>query len=150
MNRLMKVALVMFVCVIVSALSFSYAQAAPATLTVQIDLTDKSFWDCMYLPKDGDFAKPSVIQVAWDTGDVAKTAKTEKVLLPRSVNGKLAIVTEKGMLVNMRVSIRDAKNNQLGYITMQVVNRGQTEIFTIAPPEVIEPTITYGRIDSSK
>lgn len=145
MSRFMKAVMVLVVCIIVSAASVSSVQASPATLTVLVDIDDqKVFWDCTYLTKEGVLGKPASIQVAWETGDVAVKAKTETVMTPGKAKGKLAIVTEKGAVVNMRVSVRDAKNIQLGYINLQVVNKGQSELVTFAPPESIEPIVNYG------
>ena len=46
--------------------------------------------------------------------------------------------------MNYRISVRSAKDEEIGSLSMQVRNTGQTEYAAISHPEYTEPTIIYG------
>jgi hypothetical protein len=145
MQRLAKVALVLCLCVLASLASNSMAQANPVKMTISVNVDDQSkkFWDYAYLTKDGLLSKAASIQVGWDVGVVSKELKYETAVVQGKTTGNVDITTEKGTLVNYRVSVRDAKNVELGSISMQVKNNGQTEYYYVALPEFTEPRINY-------
>lgn len=145
MHRLTKLTLIACLCLFVSALSFSVAQAAPQKMKISIQITDqaKLFWDYSFLTRDGVLSKPASIQVGWDLGPVSKELKYETAVTQGKSSGDVVIVSEKGALVNYRISVRDAKNVELGSISMQVRNNGQTEYYYVSLPEFTEPQINY-------
>jgi len=151
MRRFAKVALVLCLCVLVSSVSFSLAQAAPSKMTVKVQVigSSKVFWDYSYLTRDGVLLKPASVQIGWDVGPVSRELKYETAVIPGKLMGEVDITTEKGALVNYRVSVRDAKNVELGSISMQVRNTGQTEFYYVSLPEYTEPKINYSNEASS-
>ncbi|MDR3591256.1 MAG: hypothetical protein P4N41_16505 [Negativicutes bacterium] len=145
MQRYAKVALFFCLFALVSLASFSLAQASPTKMTISVQVEDqtKKFWDYAYLTKDGYLSKAASIQVGWDVGTISKDLKYETAVVQGKNSGDVTITTEKGELVNYRISVRDAKNVELGSISMQVKNKGQTEFYYVALPEFTEPRINY-------
>lgn len=131
----------------VKAATNAQTPSPKATMTVNISIDQPEiFWNYTFLTKDSDLGKPANIKLTWSVGELAAQEKTEVIVNPGKPIGKLAIVTEKGALVNIRVSVCDTKNTQLGYISLQVRNNGQSESVTMSPPEFTEPKITWGNI----
>jgi len=129
----------------VAAAAQDQSFASPTHLTLTIELwDDKTFWNYSFLTKDGKAAKPATIQVIWDAGDPSKQATIPVVFPAGQYKSDVVLTTEKKAMVNIRVSVRDANNVELGSLSLQIKNHGQTESFTIAPPDFTEPKITYG------
>jgi hypothetical protein len=145
MQRFAKIVLVFCLCVMVSSVSYSLAQAAPAKMTIKVQVVEqtKTFWDYAYLTREGFLSKATSVQIGWDTGMISKELKYATVMTPGKFEGEVNVTTEKGELVNYRVSVRDAKNVELGSISMQVRNIGQTEFYYISLPDFTEPKINY-------
>ena len=152
MGHFSKIAVVLFMSAIISVLSSLPAQAAtdklPATATkltlkVQIDQPEV-FWNYTFLTRDSEFSKPSIIRIEWGVGNFSGQTKQATLVLDSKSSGKLSINTEKGELVSLNVAVLGAKNLKLGSISLQVRNSGQTETLTITPPEIVEPTFTWG------
>jgi len=64
--------------------------------------------------------------------------------MSNKTSGQISILAEKDALITLDVTVWGAKNIKLGSINMQVVNHGQTETVTIAPPSRIEPVFSWG------
>ncbi|MDR3561193.1 MAG: hypothetical protein P4N41_24595 [Negativicutes bacterium] len=151
MGRFAKVAIMLCLCVLVAAFSSSWAQAAPeqamakpTKLVLKVAVDDPKLWEFTFLTRDGDFAKPVSIVVIWDTGSVTGDGKTEMAIAQGKLNGDVTITTERNTYVNYRVAVRGPKNVQLGSLSMQVKNIGQTEFINVSTPEFTEPKLTYG------
>lgn len=149
MNQIFRISLV-FLAAFLIFLSYP-AQAAnqetppTAKLTVNVNIDQSNiFWNYTFLTKDGDLGKPAAIKLIWSRGDSPSKEKTETILIPGKSSGNTTIVTDKGSIVNLRVCVYDVKNNKLGYIDLQVQNKGQSETINITPPEFTQPTMTWG------
>jgi len=139
-----RISLMLVLCLLVFVSSMSATQAASKLmLKVNIDQPEV-FWNYTFLTRDGEMGKPASIVVLWDTGEISKASQTAVIINSGKDTGKLDISTEKGALVNYRVSVRDAKDKEVGSISLQVKNTGQTEYVLISPPEFSEPNIVYG------
>lgn len=153
MERLAKFVLVLFMFTAFTAVSAAHVQAAPSgapattnlKVKVSIDQADV-FWKCTFLTRDADVGKPTDIKVAWSVGQLQGKEKTQTVIAAGKSTGEVSIAAEKGALVNIEVSVRDAKGIKYGYTSLQVRNNGQTENITISPPESSEPKITWGNL----
>ncbi len=153
MGQLAKFVLALFVFAAFTAVSVDHVQAAPsgppamATLKVKVSIDQPDiFWKYTFLTKDADLGKPTDIKIAWSVGELQRQEKTQTVISAGKSSGEVSIVTEKGALVNVQVSVRDAKGIKYGYTSLQVRNNGQTENITISPPESSEPKITWGNL----
>ena len=151
MRILFRPVFLLFAAIVFSAVFSSAALAAeqatvkPSKMTLKVTVDDaKVFWDFVYLTRTGDFVKPASIQIGWSLGDVSKSSKYEVAVMQGKDKGQVEIVTEKGALINYRVSVRDAKNNEIGAVGLQVQNKGQTEYVAISHPDYTEPIIIYG------
>lgn len=152
MNRTYpKKLLLIFSVIFVLPLFFSFpasaaplpAQSIPLTLEVQIDQPDV-FWNCMFLTPERDNAKPAIIKVEWNAGGISNQTKQAVLVMDSKSAGHLKILSEKDSLVTIDVIVFGEKNLKLGSTNMQIVNHGQTETVTIAPPARIEPAFTWG------
>jgi hypothetical protein len=153
MRHFLQILGVLLISVVICVLTSPPAQAAtgklPGTatsLTLQIKIDQPEvFWNFNFLTRDSDIAKPAIIRIEWSVGDLSGQTKQETLVLDSSKSsGKLSISAEKGALVNLNVTVLGAKNLNLGSISLQVRNSGQTETVTITPPEIVEPKITWG------
>lgn len=152
MKNIIRLTFILFVAFFIStnqspvkAAANEPAPAPKATMTVKINVDQPEiFWNYTFLTKDSSLGKPANIKLTWSVGETAAQEKTEVVVTAGKSDGKLAIATEKGALVNIRVAVCDAKNVKLGYIGLQVRNNGQSESVSMSPPEFTEPHITWG------
>lgn len=121
-------------------------QAAPtATLTVKVTIDQPDlFWNYSFLTKDSDLGKPAVVKLTSGTGDSSRQEKTDIIVNPGQKAGQLSVTTTKGILVNLQISVYDAKNTKYGSMSFQVRNNGQTQDITVAPPASSEPLINLG------
>jgi hypothetical protein len=106
----------------------------PTNLTVHIEVPDKIFWSYNYLTKDEKLAKPATIYLGWAVGATDKETIRQFVMPTTDYKSDLVITTEKNASVNVRIFVRDATNVELGSLSLQIRNHGQTESFTLAPP----------------
>ena len=97
-----------------------------------------------FLTKDADFGKPATVKLTWGAGDFNRQEKTDTIVTTGKKSGQLAITTDKGILVNLQISVYDAKNTKYGVMSFQVRNNGQTQNITVAPPDSSEPKINLG------
>ena len=139
---LVSAALPVFFCFPVQAAATSVS-SIPLILQVHIERPDV-FWDCMFLTPNSDTAKPAMIKVEWNAGGISRQTKQATLTLDNKTSGQITILVEKDTLINFDVTVWGDKNIKLGSINMQVVNHGQTETVTIAPPARIEPVFTWG------
>ncbi|MDU2065580.1 MAG: hypothetical protein E6713_12195 [Sporomusaceae bacterium] len=125
----------------------TFAEAAP-TATMRIDVkVDQAdvFWNTTYLTKDSsDFGKAAAVNLTWGIGDTKRQEQTQPLIAPGKGKGRVEITTEKGALINFQVVVLDADKQKHGTLSFQVRNNGQTEYITIAPPDFIEPNLTFG------
>ncbi|MCX7779545.1 MAG: hypothetical protein N2491_01365 [Negativicutes bacterium] len=145
MSRILKAALPVLVIMLCLA---PVTQAAPeASLKIAVEIMDDTkFWNCSFFTKDGTPVKPTAVKVDWSIGNLGKNEKVQTIILPGKSSGQASIVTEKGALVNIGVSIRGPKNEYLGSWSSQTLNNGQTETIVITPPESVLPEITRSNI----
>jgi len=154
MRNIIKLTFILFVALFISTTQSSVEAAAneqatapKANMTVKVNIDQPEiFWNYTFLTKDANLGKPANIKLAWSVGETGAKEKTEVVVNAGKSAGQLTIVTEKGDLVNIRVSVCDAKNTKLGYIGLQVRNNGQTESVSMSPPEFTEPNINWGNV----
>jgi len=116
----------------------------PLDLQVQID-QPRMFWNCWFMAPGAEAAKPAAIKVEWNTNGISGQTKQTTLPITNKESGQLTIRTEKNATINIDISVWSAKNVKLGSINMQVINHGQTETVTIAPPERVEPVFTWGK-----
>lgn len=154
MRQFIKLALALMMSVVISGLSLPSAEAAdsqasPAQATLTLKATvdqPEIFWKYTFLTKDSDLGKPAAIKLVWSFGQTQVHEKSETIITAEKDSGQIKIVTEKGALVNIQLSVRDSKNVNLGSISLQVRNNGQTENVLFAPPESAEPKITWSNL----
>ncbi|MEN6565372.1 MAG: hypothetical protein ABFC57_03635 [Veillonellales bacterium] len=158
MRQFIKLTLVLMMSAVITGLSLPSAAAAATTATAQsapgqATLTVKAtvdqpeiFWKYTFLTKDSDLGKPADIKLVWSFGQTQIHEKTETIVNAGKDSGQLSLVTEKGALVNILLSVRDSKNVNLGSINLQVRNNGQTESISFTPPEFSEPKITWSNL----
>jgi hypothetical protein len=151
MARFVRIAVFLFVFFLAAGGPLNMVKAAPeqiisnpAKLTVDIQIPDKTFWNFIYLNKDGASGKPAVVKVGWSLGEIAQNTNYQVAVESGKSSGQITITTAKGAMVNLRVSVRDTGNDELGFLNLQVKNKGQKETFSIAPPDYCEPKISYG------
>ncbi|MBP1764593.1 MAG: hypothetical protein H6Q65_1651 [Firmicutes bacterium] len=119
------------------------AATTPLNLQVQIDQPN-IFWNCWFMTPGAETAKPATIKVEWNSNGLAGQTKQTTLPITNKELGQLTIRTEKNAIINIDISVWSANNAKLGSLNMQVINHGQTETVTIAPPERIEPVFTWG------
>lgn len=142
MGHIIKICLASLVCVFFSITALPSAQAASqATMQVKAEITDSNFWDYTFI-KETIPSKPSTVKVEWSFGNTGSNAKDATIISAGKTAGQVAIVSAKGESVNLRICVRNAKNEILGTWSMQITNTGQTESVTISLPETIEPLLT--------
>jgi hypothetical protein len=141
MGRITKAILLLFVFITLAAIP---VQAAPqASLTVQVEINEgQKFWNCTFFSRDADPVKPAAVKFDWSVGNLGSKPKVETLIAAGKSSGKTSIVTEKGELVNLQVTVRGPKNEYLGSWSIQTRNNGQTETITIFTPEVVLPELT--------
>lgn len=132
-----------FVLLLVTS-SVCLAAEQTAKLRVIIEIGGADFWTYPYITSDGYIHKPAAAQVEWSLGTSSKFMK-ETVVVPNKTNGETEITTEKGAIVNLQISIVDAKNTVLGGGSLQIRNNGQTERFYITLPDSTSPVVTSDR-----
>jgi len=139
MGHIIKFCLASLACIFFSITALPSVQAASqATIQVNAEISDSNFWDCTFI-KEAIPSKPSIVKIEWSLGNNYSTPKDATIISAGKTKGQLAIVSEKGELVNLSIRIKNAKNETLGKWDMQVINKGQSESVTISLPETIEP-----------
>lgn len=152
MKQLGRYLLVLLTPLLMSVFSAApvHAEAIPpaaptATLTVKVAIDQPDlFWNYSFLTKDADLGKPAVVKLTWGTGDSHREEKTDIIVNTGKKAGQLSVTTTKGILVNLQISVYDAKNTKYGSMSFQVRNNGQTQDITVAPPASSEPLINLG------
>lgn len=141
MGYIVKICLALLACVSFSITTLPSVQAASqATIQVKAEISNSNFWDYTFI-KESIPSKPSAVKVEWTFGNMGNNAKNVAIILPGKTSGQVDILSAKGELVNLMVSVTNAKNEVLGKWSMQVTNKGQTETITISLPESIEPLL---------
>lgn len=139
MGHIIKFCLASLVCAVFSLTALPSVQAASqATMQVNVEISNSNFWDYNFI-KEATPSKPSAVKAEWSFGNTGSNPKDATILSAGKTSGQIAIVSAKGELVNLSISVRNAKNEILGKWNMQVTNTGQTEKISISLPETIEP-----------
>jgi hypothetical protein len=145
-KRSLMIAVLAFALLLLASsvcLAAEQAIEKPAKLTVQIDLTDaKFFWSYPYVTTDGKIRKPAAVNLEWNIGTSSKVMK-QTVIVPDNNRGEYSIVTEKGAIVNLQVTVVDAGNVLLGGGSLQIKNSGQREFFYVGLPDSTSPVVTH-------
>lgn len=115
--------------------------ANQAKLTVQVDLSEKYFWTYPYITSDGKIRKPAAVNVEW-TIDTSSRVQRQTIILPDKIDGQIAIMTERGAIVNLQINVVDAGNTVLGNGSLQICNKGQQEKFYVSLPNSTSPVVT--------
>jgi len=154
MQQVMKRATTMFLTLFLLlflATPAVFAQGDPKAPTIQSSMkvnvtiaNPEIFWNYSFLTKEGLLAKPASIKVIWSVGDMPSGEQSAVICTSGKTEGQIAIATDKGVPVNVTTAVLDAKGKKLGSISLQVLNKGQTENINIAAPEVTEPNFTWG------
>lgn len=141
MRHIIKVCVAVLACVFFSIATVPAVQAAPqATIQVNAEINGFNFWECTFI-KDNLPSKPAVVKVEWSIGNNGSNQKEATLIAAGKTSGQVAIVTEKGELVNISICVKNSRNEVLGKWGTQLTNKGQTESVTISLPDTSEPVI---------
>ncbi len=141
MSHIIKLCLASLVCVLFSVTALPSVQAASqATIQVNAEIYNSDFWDCTFI-KDNTPSKPAVVKVEWSFGNNGSKQKEATIIAAGKTKGQVAIVAEKGEIVNISICVKNAHNEILGKWGTQLTNKGQSESVTISLPDKAEPVI---------